>query len=182
MGPNGGGEPTGPIADAIKAAFGDFAKFKDTVKQNGLTSSAAAGAGWSGNPGSGKLEAVKRPNQDSPLMDGLVAVLGIDVWEHAYYLKYQNKRADYLDAWWNVVNWNCHAHPVARRPQVQRTADLSGTAPTTAWTEVEPADPRPVVARRCPAGSGTRFAFLTLGEPSSGRLIPWDEPARCHFI
>ena len=105
MGPNAGGEPTGAIADAIKEAFGDFAKFKDTVKNNGLTQ---FGSGWSWvvyNPASGKLEAVKKPNQDSPLMDGLVPVLGVDVWEHAYYLKYQNLRANYIDAWWNVVNW-----------------------------------------------------------------------------
>jgi Fe-Mn family superoxide dismutase len=105
MGPGGGGEPTGAVGEAIKAAFGDFAKLKDTVKQNGLTQ---FGSGWTWvvwNPAGGKLEAVKRPNQDSPLMDNLVPVLGIDVWEHAYYLKYQNKRPDYLDAWWNTVNW-----------------------------------------------------------------------------
>jgi Fe-Mn family superoxide dismutase len=105
MGPNGGGEPTGAIGDAIKEAFGDLAKFKDTVKQNGLTQ---FGSGWSWivwNPATTKLEAIKRPNQDSPLMEGLVPVLGVDVWEHAYYLKYQNLRASYLDAWWNVVNW-----------------------------------------------------------------------------
>jgi Fe-Mn family superoxide dismutase len=105
MGPGGGGEPTGAVADAIKGAFGDFAKFKDTVKQNGVTQ---FGSGWSWvvwNPSAGKLEAVKRPNQDSPLMDGLVPILGVDVWEHAYYLKYQNKRPDYIDAWWNTVNW-----------------------------------------------------------------------------
>ena len=105
MGPNAGGEPTGAIGDAIKEAFGDFAKFKDTVKQNGLTQ---FGSGWSWvvwNPTATKLEAIKRPNQDSPLMEGLVPVLGVDVWEHAYYLKYQNLRAAYLDAWWNTVNW-----------------------------------------------------------------------------
>lgn len=105
MGPNGGGEPTGAIADAINDAFGDFAKFKDTVKANGL---GQFGSGWSWvvyNPTTGKLEAIKKPNQDSPLMDGLVPVLGIDVWEHAYYLKYQNKRPDYIDAWWHTVNW-----------------------------------------------------------------------------
>ena len=113
MGPNGGGEPTGAIGDAIKEAFGDFAKLKDTVKQNGLTQ---FGSGWTWvvfNPTTGKLEAIKRPNQDSPLMDGLVPVLGIDVWEHAYYLKYQNKRADYLDAWFNVVNWDAVAANLA---------------------------------------------------------------------
>ncbi|MBA4191061.1 MAG: superoxide dismutase [Planctomycetaceae bacterium] len=105
MGAGAGGEPTGQIATAITEAFGDFAKFKDTVKNNGLTQ---FGSGWSWvvyNPASGKLEAIKKPNQDSPLMEGLVPVLGVDVWEHAYYLKYQNLRAAYLDAWWNVVNW-----------------------------------------------------------------------------
>ena len=105
MGPKWGGEPTGAIGEAIKSAFGDFAKFKETVKQNGVTQ---FGSGWSWvvwNPTSSKLEAIKRPNQDSPLMDGLVPVLGVDVWEHAYYLKYQNLRAGYLDAWWNTVNW-----------------------------------------------------------------------------
>jgi len=105
MTPNGGGEPTGAIGDAIKECFGDFAKFKETVKQNGLTQ---FGSGWSWvvyDPASGKLVAVKKPNQDSPLMDGHIPILGIDVWEHAYYLKYQNLRAGYLDAWWNTVNW-----------------------------------------------------------------------------
>jgi len=105
MGPKGGGEPTGAVADAIQAAFGDFAKFKETFKQNGLTQ---FGSGWTWlvwNPTAAKLEAIKRPNQDSPLMDGLTPILGNDVWEHAYYLKYQNMRASYLDAWWNVVNW-----------------------------------------------------------------------------
>ena len=105
MGKGAGGEPTGQVADAIKAAFGDFAAFKAKVKDNGLTQ---FGSGWSWvvfNPASSKLEAVKKPNQDSPLMEGLVPVLGVDVWEHAYYLKYQNLRANYIDAWWNVVNW-----------------------------------------------------------------------------
>jgi Fe-Mn family superoxide dismutase len=105
MAPNAGGEPTGEIGDAIKAAFGDFAKFKDAVKQNALTQ---FGSGWSWliwNAAAGKIEAVKKPNQDSPLMDGNVPLLGVDVWEHAYYLKYQNKRPDYVDAWWNTVNW-----------------------------------------------------------------------------
>jgi Fe-Mn family superoxide dismutase len=105
MGPHAGGEPTGAVADAITAAFGDFAKLKDTVKQNGLTQ---FGSGWSWvvwDPAAGKLAAIKRANQDSPLMEGLVPIFGVDVWEHAYYLKYQNLRASYLDAWWNTVNW-----------------------------------------------------------------------------
>jgi Fe-Mn family superoxide dismutase len=105
MGPNGGGEPSGAIGEAIKQTFGDFAKFKETVKQNALTQ---FGSGWSWvvwDPAAGGLKAIKKPNQDSPLMDGLTPILGIDVWEHAYYLKYQNKRPDYVDAWWNTVNW-----------------------------------------------------------------------------
>ena len=105
MGPHGGGEPTGAVAEAIHAAFGDFTKFKETVKQNGLTQ---FGSGWSWvvwNPTAAKLEAIKRPNQDSPLMEGLVPVFGVDVWEHAYYLKYQNLRPSYIDAWWNTLNW-----------------------------------------------------------------------------
>jgi Fe-Mn family superoxide dismutase len=105
MGPGGGGEPTGAVGDAIKQAFGDFAKFKETVKQNALTQ---FGSGWSWlvwDPAASGIKAVKRPNQDSPLMDGLVPLVGVDVWEHAYYLKYQNKRPDYVDAWWNTVNW-----------------------------------------------------------------------------
>ncbi|MBA4066268.1 MAG: superoxide dismutase [Isosphaera sp.] len=116
MGPNGGGEPTGQVADAIKAAFGDFAALKAKVKENGT---GQFGSGWTWvvyDPAAGKLAAVKKPNQDSPLMDGHVPVLGIDVWEHAYYLKYQNKRPDYLDAWWNVVNWKAvEARYVAAR-------------------------------------------------------------------
>ena len=105
MSADAGGDPTGAIGDAIKANHGDFAKFKDVIKQNALTQ---FGSGWSWlvwDPAAASLKAVKKPNQDSPLMDGQVPLLGIDVWEHAYYLKYQNKRPDYVDAWWNTVNW-----------------------------------------------------------------------------
>jgi superoxide dismutase, Fe-Mn family len=103
MGPGGGGDPTGAIGDAIKAAFGDVAAFKAKIKENAL---GQFGSGWSWLVWDGsKLQAVKRLNQDSPLMDGLTPVLGVDVWEHAYYLKYQNKRADYVDAWWGTLNW-----------------------------------------------------------------------------
>ena len=105
MTPGGGGEPTGSIADAITHAFGTFEKMKDAVKQNGVSQ---FGSGWSWivyNPTAAKLEAIKLPNQNSPLMEGLVPVLGIDVWEHAYYLKYQNLRPVYLDEWWHTVNW-----------------------------------------------------------------------------
>ena len=104
MGPNAGGEPTGALADDIKAAFGSFDEFKTKFQAAGV---GRFGSGWAwlvvGKDG--KLAITSTPNQDSPLMDGLKPVLGCDVWEHAYYLKYQNRRPDYLAAWWNVVNW-----------------------------------------------------------------------------
>ena len=104
MGPDGGGEPSGALADAISEAFGGFADFKQTVTQNGV---ARFGSGWSWLVWNGSgLEAYSTANQDSPLMQGHVPLLGIDVWEHAYYLKYQNRRPDYLEAWWNVANWD----------------------------------------------------------------------------
>jgi Fe-Mn family superoxide dismutase len=107
MGPQGGGEPTGPLAEAIKSTFTDFAHFKAKIKESAL---ARFGSGWAWLVKSGgKLEIVSTANQDSPLMQGQVPILGVDVWEHAYYLRYQNKRADYVDAWWNVVNWSAVA-------------------------------------------------------------------------
>jgi len=104
MAPNAGGEPTGALGDAVKAAFGDFATFKAQFKAAGV---GRFGSGWAWlvNDG-GKLSVVSTPNQDNLLMEGKHAVMGVDVWEHAYYLKYQNRRPDYLDAWWNVVNWD----------------------------------------------------------------------------
>lgn len=103
MASNAGGEPSSKVADAIKSAFGDFASFKDTFTQAAMT---RFGSGWVWFVSSGgNLEVYSTTNQDSPLMEGKVPLLGIDVWEHAYYLKYQNKRADYVAAWWNVVNW-----------------------------------------------------------------------------
>lgn len=103
MGPKAGGEPTGAVLDAIKGAFGDFAKFKDQFKAAAL---GRFGSGWAWVVSDGgKLAIVSTPNQDNPGMEGKRAVFGLDVWEHAYYLKYQNRRADYVDAWWNVVNW-----------------------------------------------------------------------------
>jgi Fe-Mn family superoxide dismutase len=106
MGPNAGGEPRGALADAIKSSFGDFAKFRE---QFGAAGVGRFGSGWAWLVrDGGKLSIVSTPNQDNPLMDGKKAsdiILGLDVWEHAYYLKYQNRRPDYITAWWNVVNW-----------------------------------------------------------------------------
>jgi Fe-Mn family superoxide dismutase len=104
MAPDGGGEPSGDVGAAIDSAFGSFDSFKEKF------SAAAAnrfGSGWAWLVvNAGKLEITDRPNQDSPLMDGLTPILGLDVWEHAYYLKYQNRRPDYIGAWWNVVSWD----------------------------------------------------------------------------
>ncbi len=105
MAPNAGGEPTGPLAEAIRSTFGDFAAFKAKIKEAGL---GRFGSGWAWlvvQPDK-KLAIESTLNQDSPLMQGKTPILGVDVWEHAYYLRYQNRRADYLDAWWKVVNWN----------------------------------------------------------------------------
>ena len=104
MSPNAGGQPTGKLADAIKSSFGDVEKFKEQFNAAG---GARFGSGWAWllNDG-GKLSIVSTPNQDNPIMDGKPApILGLDVWEHAYYLKYQNRRPDYMKAWWDVVNW-----------------------------------------------------------------------------
>ena len=103
MGPNAGGAPTGAIADAITGSFGSFDAFKDAVNKAGV---GRFGSGWAWviDQG-GKLVVESSPNQDSPLMEGKKPIFGVDVWEHAYYLKYQNRRPDYLAAWWNVINW-----------------------------------------------------------------------------
>jgi Fe-Mn family superoxide dismutase len=114
MGPGGGGEPTGALAEAINAAFGDFASFKTRFNDAGKT---RFGSGWAWLvAGSGGLEVTSTPNQDTPLMEGKTPILGCDVWEHAYYLKYQNRRPDYLEAWWNTVNWQ----EVSRRFEAAR--------------------------------------------------------------
>ena len=103
MGPNAGGDPTGAIADAITGSFGSFDAFKEQVSKAGV---GRFGSGWAWviDQG-GKLVVESTANQDSPLMEGKKPVFGVDVWEHAYYLKYQNRRPDYLAAWWNAVNW-----------------------------------------------------------------------------
>ena len=107
MGPKAGGEPAGKLADAITKQLGGFAKFKETFANAGTT---RFGSGWAWLlAGAGKLEIISTANQDSPLMDGKTPILGLDVWEHAYYLKYQNRRPDYIAAWWNVVNWGAVA-------------------------------------------------------------------------
>ena len=104
MGPGKGGEPTGRIGDVIKSSFGDFEKFKTQMNDAGVK---RFGSGWAWLiDAGGKLVIESTPNQDSPLTEGKKPLLGIDVWEHAYYLKYQNRRPDYLAAWWSVVNWD----------------------------------------------------------------------------
>jgi Fe-Mn family superoxide dismutase len=105
MKPGGGGEPSGELAEAINARFGSFADFQSTFKDAGVN---RFGSGWAWlvADGSGGVDVTSTANQDNPLMDGTTPLLGLDVWEHAYYLKYQNKRPDYIDAWWNTVDWD----------------------------------------------------------------------------
>ncbi len=103
LGPHASGKPSGPLAEAITSTFGSFDTFKEKVSAAGI---GRFGSGWAWLIAhNGKLEITSTPNQDSPVMEGKTPILGIDVWEHAYYLKYQNRRADYLAAIWNVVNW-----------------------------------------------------------------------------
>jgi Fe-Mn family superoxide dismutase len=104
MGPNGGGAPTGPLAEAINSLSGSFEAFKE---QFSTAAAGRFGSGWAWLvvDKDGKLAITSTPNQDSPLSQGMTPILGLDVWEHAYYLNYQNRRPDYIAAWWNVVNW-----------------------------------------------------------------------------
>ena len=104
MGPNKGGQPSGKLADAINSAFGGFDQFKEKF---GAAAAGRFGSGWAWlvKDGSGKLDIYSTANQDSPLMEAKFPVMGLDVWEHAYYLKYQNRRPEYISAWWNVVDW-----------------------------------------------------------------------------
>ena len=107
MGPNGGGEPTGQIGEAITSTFGSFDNLKTAFNDAGVK---RFGSGWAWLVlDGGKLAVVSTPNQDNPMSDGLVPIMGNDVWEHAYYLKYRNRRPEYLNAWWNVVNWDAVA-------------------------------------------------------------------------
>ncbi|WP_066192951.1 MULTISPECIES: superoxide dismutase SodA [Gracilibacillus] len=104
LSPNGGGEPSGEVAEAINSTFGSFDKFKEEFA---AAATGRFGSGWAWLVvNNGKLEIVSTPNQDTPISDGKAPILGLDVWEHAYYLKYQNKRPDYIAAFWNVVNWD----------------------------------------------------------------------------
>jgi superoxide dismutase, Fe-Mn family len=105
MSPNGGGAPTGAVADAINQALGSFDNFKAELSK---AAAGRFGSGWAWlvTDGRGKVSVISTANQDSPLMDGQTPLLGVDVWEHAYYLKYQNKRPDYVTAWFNTINWN----------------------------------------------------------------------------
>jgi len=113
MGPDGGGEPTGALAQAISKSFGDFATLKAQINDAGAK---RFGSGWSWlvSDSGGNLKVISTANQDNPLMQNLTPLLGVDVWEHAYYLKYQNRRPDYLNAWWNTVNWNAIAKRFGR--------------------------------------------------------------------
>jgi Fe-Mn family superoxide dismutase len=104
MGPNGGGQPTGAIAEAINQSFGSFDQFKQQFNDAG-TKRFGSGWVWLVRSSDGNLQITSTANQDNPLSEGQFPILGNDVWEHAYYLKYQNKRADYLQAWWNTINW-----------------------------------------------------------------------------
>jgi Fe-Mn family superoxide dismutase len=112
MAPNAGGQPTGELAAAIDSAFGSFAAFQEAFAKAAVT---RFGSGWAWlyMDGNGQLAIGSTPNQDTPLMDGNTPILGLDVWEHAYYLNYQNRRAAYITAWWNVVNWDAVANNYA---------------------------------------------------------------------
>jgi len=114
MAPNAGGQPSGALAEAINQTFGSFDAFKDQFSK---AAAGRFGSGWAWLTldGSGALRIESTPNQDSPLMEGRTPILGLDVWEHAYYLKYQNRRPEYIAAWWNVVNW----------PQVGKTYEVA---------------------------------------------------------
>jgi Fe-Mn family superoxide dismutase len=123
MRPNGGGQPSGELANAIQQAFGSFDQFKTAFNDAGAK---RFGSGWAWLvlDRNGKLQVISTPNQDSPLMEGQYPILGNDVWEHAYYLKYQNRRPEYLNAWWNVVNWD----EIAKRYEHARGSSSSASS------------------------------------------------------
>jgi Fe-Mn family superoxide dismutase len=112
MAPDGGGEPAGELGSAIESAFGDFESFKTRFGDAGVN---RFGSGWAWLVHDGSaISIISTPNQDSPILEGQTPLLGLDVWEHAYYLKYQNRRPDYIAAWWNVVNWDRVAEALRR--------------------------------------------------------------------
>ena len=124
MGPRCGGEPTGQLGTAIAAAFGTVAAFREKFAKLAL-GRFGSGWAWLALDGRGQIELIDTPNQDSPIMQGCKPVLGLDVWEHAYYLKHQNRRAEYIDAWWNVVNWaNANELYVHTLQQITRAASI----------------------------------------------------------
>ena len=180
MGPGGGGAPTGEIAEAITKTFGSFEALQEKINAAGA---ARFGSGWSWLVLSKdkKLEVISTPNQDSPIMDGHTPLLGVDVWEHAYYLKYQNKRPDYLKAWWNTVNWaavNKHytaakAERGSDRSLVIETARVRGDAALAVLHSASPCGSRrsrlqaltPVIrvsTRVCNRHHGTAVGVLTV--------------------
>ena len=112
MSPGGGGEPSGDLAAAISSELGGFSAFKESLSNTAATRF-GSGWGWLSVDAKGKLNVESTANQDSPLMDGRTPILGIDVWEHAYYLKYQNRRPDYIEAWWNTIDWGAVAERYA---------------------------------------------------------------------
>ncbi|MEE9132771.1 MAG: superoxide dismutase [Gemmatimonadota bacterium] len=112
MSPNGGGDPTGNLAEALSAKFGDFASLKEQLS-NAAATRFGSGWGWLSVDSNGELVVESTPNQDNPLTQGRTPILGVDVWEHAYYLKYQNRRPEYIEAWWNTVNWGAVAERYA---------------------------------------------------------------------
>ena len=134
MSPTGGGMPKGSLASAIDEAFGSFDDFKAAFTQAAMT---RFGSGWAWLcVAEGKLVVTSTPNQDNPVTDGLVPILGLDVWEHAYYLHYQNRRADYVAAWWNVVDWS-HINTNYTMAKVEEgVANISDWAQST-WTKIE---------------------------------------------
>jgi Fe-Mn family superoxide dismutase len=124
MKPKGGGDPSGKIAEAIKKSFGDFKAFQEKFNDAGVKQ---FGSGWvwlAGKP-TGEVQILSTPNQDSPLSQGLYPIFGNDVWEHAYYLKYNNRRPEYLQAWWNVVNWD-EINKRYETSQKKNTPELAG--------------------------------------------------------
>jgi Fe-Mn family superoxide dismutase len=134
MSPKGGGLPTGSLASAIDETFGSFDDFKTAFTQAGMT---RFGSGWAWlSVAEGKLVVTSTPNQDNPVADGLIPILGLDVWEHAYYLEYQNRRADYVAAWWQVVDWN-HVNANYTMAKVEEgVANVTDWAQST-WAKIE---------------------------------------------